>query len=207
MRFSNPTFSYNGLPIGNAQNNNAKVLNDNSAAVAGYYSRAPTNEPTTSPSLQPTSPTVTKYVCGKFQPANDEICANGSVADATCDAEKAASGVSCGNGRKKCWQADGCVGSSPTNPPTASPTVNCVGIQEKSACDNEAACVWEGNPKNGQCKSSTSTGAPPPPPAPTPPTTPQPTEACVDAGESCSVGSVNCCNGCSGGKPSARKCL
>lgn len=121
MRFSNPTFPYNGSPIGNSQNNNAKVLNDNSAVVAGYYSStpAPTNEPTKS--LQPTSPTVTKYVCGKFQPANDEICANGSVADATCDAEKAASGVSCGNGGKKCWQADGCVGSPPAPAPTPTP--------------------------------------------------------------------------------------
>jgi hypothetical protein len=63
QRFSNDEFSYNGSPIGNAENDNARRINDVKATVAAYYSStygqptispAPTTSPTTSPTAAPT---------------------------------------------------------------------------------------------------------------------------------------------------------
>jgi hypothetical protein len=76
-------------------------------------------------------------------------------------------------------------------------------------------CTTEGQGdscgKGGKvCWWSACTASSGPPPAPTPPapTPPAPTpSACEPRGVSCTDSSVICCNGCSGGKPSSRKCL
>lgn len=63
---------------------------------------------------------------------------------------------------------------------------------------------------NKQCVSN---NGPAPGPTPESPTTQQPVDSpgpgsCDVAGTSCAPGTiVNCCNGCSGGKPSERVCL
>jgi hypothetical protein len=125
------------------------------------------------------------------------------------------------------------ITTTPTSPPTSQPvqtvfkhvcvkneplraTICAEGATVGGACANEGLkdecgkggkfCWW------AECDDSGS----PPPPAPTPPgptppspapTTPPGPGACEPQGVSCSDVSVNCCNGCSGGKPSLRICL
>ena len=76
-----------------------------------------TNPPTTSPTKQPTGPTVVKYLCSKNDPGDTEICllGEGSLGSACLE-----EGISCGNGGKVCWLAE-CSGGppSPTPPPPA----------------------------------------------------------------------------------------
>mmetsp|Transcript_3716 Transcript_3716/g.5498 ORF Transcript_3716/g.5498 Transcript_3716/m.5498 type:complete len:621 (-) Transcript_3716:90-1952(-) len=86
----------------------------------------------------------------------------------------------------------------PTNPPTPSPTVNCGGIFVKSECNNNAACVWNGNPKTGFCASTTGSPPSPSPPSPSPPTG---CPVCAPTGQAC-------CGICiDSGKPSGRGCF
>eukprot|EP00984_Skeletonema_dohrnii_P006533 scaffold2348_cov76-Skeletonema_dohrnii-CCMP3373.AAC.3 len=86
----------------------------------------------------------------------------------------------------------------PPNPPTPSPTVNCGGISVKSECNNNAACVWNGNPKTGFCASTTGSPPSPSPPSPSPPTG---CPFCAPIGQ-------ECCGTCiDSGKPSRRGCF
>mmetsp|Transcript_23984 Transcript_23984/g.47645 ORF Transcript_23984/g.47645 Transcript_23984/m.47645 type:complete len:619 (-) Transcript_23984:88-1944(-) len=88
--------------------------------------------------------------------------------------------------------------AAPTNPPTPSPTVNCGGIFVKSDCNNNAACVWNGNPKTGFCASTTGS---PPSPSPPPPSPPTGCPFCASTGQ-------ECCGTCiDSGKPSSRGCF
>jgi cell division septation protein DedD len=61
QRFSNPEFTYQGLPLGNADNDNARKLNDNRVTVANYYVADDAGPPTTAAPVtaSPTSAPVT----------------------------------------------------------------------------------------------------------------------------------------------------
>jgi len=57
QRFSNDEFLYNGLPIGNAQTDNARQHSDVFAMVSQYYQCTPENNPTEYPTESLTFPT------------------------------------------------------------------------------------------------------------------------------------------------------
>ena len=51
-RYSNPNFSYNGLPLGSSSMDNARAINDARVEVAGYYKHVSSSEIETSPTPQ-----------------------------------------------------------------------------------------------------------------------------------------------------------
>ena len=54
QRFSSSTVTYDGKPLGNAENDNARVLNENAQTVANYFTAVSTPAPTPYPTSVPT---------------------------------------------------------------------------------------------------------------------------------------------------------
>ena len=86
--------------------------------------------------------------------------------------------------------------SSPTSSPSVSPTHQPTSFQCK--------CIYPTSQPTSPPTFPPVTSEPAPAPGPEP--APSPTENCEPKGVSCTLASVNCCNGCSGGKPSKRVC-
>ena len=89
QRFSNPNFLYNGSPIGSAQHDNARRINDVRVTVAGYYphtSDPGTLSPTISPTAAPTksaspsaSPTISTAPTASPSAAPTIVCQDGEA--------------------------------------------------------------------------------------------------------------------------------
>jgi len=83
----------------------------------------------------------------------------------------------------------------------------CLNVSVNDSCGKGGKfCWWAECDGSGSPPPPSPTTPGPTPPSPTPPA-PTPVGSCQLKGVSCSDASVNCCNGCSGGKPDTRVCL
>ena len=178
--FSNPTFAYSAPygtgVIGNAQNDNARVINNVAETVAGYYSARPTPAPPTpvpptpvppTPAPEPTNPPPTnppptpapptpvppatpKYYCHKNTQSPSSICLNGS-ATINCFVTGCA-------GQKKCQEASCTAGVATRRhrrrparllrPTLRHPPASC--LPRNAQCSQGTCC--NGCEGNGLCK-------------------------------------------------------
>ena len=75
QRFSNTFALYNGKPIGDANNDGARSINDVAAQVSNFFVRPPSSSPTISPTMSPTmsmSPTTSKPSVALTSPATSK---------------------------------------------------------------------------------------------------------------------------------------
>jgi len=170
--FSNPNFPYGTTMIGNAANDNARIINEVAADVAGYYSASPTPSPPTNP--PPTNPPPTNPPAPTNPPPTNPPPTNPPPTPAP----------------------------PPTNPPPAVTKYICHNKfrDASTICvdGTTSSCGAQGDTcGNGGkfCQVATCGGGSPPAPAPTnAPPPPSPTASCFGSGSSCSAGT--CCNGC-----------
>jgi len=113
QRFSSSTLTYNGKALGNAGNNNARVINEHSALVANYFSAVSSSQttqmPTSRPSKQSTSqPTSSSSCILSQQPCSEwgQCCEN-----LFCNKQKGLC-KPCINASKSCKRSIQCCGTN-----------------------------------------------------------------------------------------------
>ena len=181
-RFSNANFMYNNQAIGNAQNDNARVINEVAAEVAGYYSAGPTPVPPTPVPPTPVPPTPVPPTPAPPTPAPPT---EPTPVPPTNPPPTPAP-------------------PTPTPPAvqkylchkwTQSATDICLNGSTSDFCTPGTS---SGCGKGGKtCQVASCGGGTPPAPAPTnAPPPPSPTATCLPRNAQCSLGT--CCNGCKG---------